>query len=302
MKSKLNIFLWKILLFVLPVLLCFEVLFRLGIYPIMTSSGFFDQKMMEVNKDRIREVKLMAMGSSCTLYDLSSAGMVRNFDLPYYNFSSWGLQISDTRLLLTDLVRQYRPEYVIICSSPWDFMTPPNDTYRNYTSMPPLVRDHFPEVFYFRPFSSIHTLFYRKWESYQPVLDHWGGMPMKIPKKDIHRERWIKNFRFPTSYTEDAYKQLDTLSAWLRDQKVQLIFAEVPLNMVFDNAREAGPLLAAHIEKCRSIVTARGGVYLDYDDPARFPDSLFFDQTHLQAPGAAILTSELAADLKAIIK
>jgi hypothetical protein len=43
-------------------------------------------------------------------------------------------------------------------------------------------------------------------------------------------------------------------------------------------------------------------MYLDYDDPARFPDSLFFDQTHLQAPGAAIFTSQLAADLMRIIK
>jgi len=302
MKTRLIIFLLKALLFLLPVLLGFEVLFRLGFYPIMTNSILFDHKMIQVGKDGIREVKLMAMGSSCALYDLSSEVMVRHFDLPYYNFSSWGLQVPDMRLLLTALVQQYRPEAVIICSSPWDFMKPPNDSYRNYTSMPSFVRNHLPEAFYFRPFSSIHALFYRKWEGYPASIDHWGGMPKNIPEKEIHRQQWDKNFLFPTPCTEDAYEALDTLGAWLQDQQVRLIFAEAPLNMVFDNAAEAGPLLAAHIERCRSIVTKHGGVYLNYHDPARFPDSLFFDQTHLQAPGAAILTEQLAADLSRIIK
>jgi hypothetical protein len=302
MKSKLNIFVWKVLLFVLPIVLGFEVLFRLGFYPIITNSMLFDHKMIKASKDHIREVKLLAMGSSCALYDLRSEVMVRNFDLPYYNFSSWGLQIPDMRLLLTDLVGQYRPEYVIICSSPWDFMKPPNDTYRNYTAMPPFVRNHFPEAFYFKSFASIHALIYRKWESYRPAIDRWGGMPMNIPEKDIRRERWDKDFLFPTPYSEDAYKELDTLSAWLQDRKVRLIFAEMPINVVFDNAAEAGRLIAAHIEKCRSIVTAHGGVYLNYHEPAVFADSLFFDQTHLQVAGAEIMTRELAADLKGIIK
>ena len=42
--------------------------------------------------------------------------------------------------------------------------------------------DHFPEAFYFRTFSSIHQLFYRKLENYRPGIDYWGGSPVTIPK------------------------------------------------------------------------------------------------------------------------
>jgi hypothetical protein len=301
-KHNLNAFLLRCLLFALPVLLGFEVLFRLGFYPVVTNSLLFDDKMIRVQKQHIRAVKLLAIGSSSCLYDLSSRLMVQNFHLPYYNFSSWELQISDMRLLLAEMIKEYRPQYVLICSSPRDFRFAPNPMYQNYTDMPPLIRENFPELFYAKPYTSIHQVFFRKLKSYHQPIDAWGGALITMPKKNIHRETWDKYFPFPTAWTAGGYKDLDTLSAWLHDRNIQLIFAEMPLNMVFDNASEANRLLAAFQEKCRSMVTAHGGVYLNYHNPAIFADSLFFDQTHLQAAGAEVMTNQLVADLKKIIK
>jgi hypothetical protein len=301
MKSTLNIFLLKTLLYALPICVGFEILFRLGFYPVTTNSILFDQKMIQVQQQHLRHVKILAIGSSCGLHDLSSPVIVRNFDAPYYNFCSWGLQVSDMRRLLPDLVNHYRPEYVILCSSPWDFRIPPNETYRNYTSMPSVLRDHFPEVFYFRPFTSIHQLVFRKWERRLPALDRWGGAPLTISREDIHRDSWDKAFLFPTMSTPGGYNDLDSLCAWLQDRKIALIFAEMPVNLVYDNAPEARQLLAEHLSTCRRIVTSRGGHFLNYHDPAVFPDSLFFDQTHLQAAGGEIMTQRLVTDLKKII-
>jgi hypothetical protein len=302
MKGKLNIFLLKTLLYALPVCIGFEIIFRLGFYPLITNSILFDYKMIQVQKQHREAIRIMAIGSSCGLHDLNSPVMVRNFGPSYYNFSSWGLQLSDMRQLLPQLVDRYRPEYLILCSSPWDFRIPPNETYRNYTSMPPFIRDHFPEFFYFKQFSSIHQLVFRKWESYLPPIDRWGGTPLTVPKERIHRDEWDKYFLFPTMSTPGGYNDLDTLSAWLQDRKIPLVFAEMPVNLAFDNAPEARLLLAEHIRKCRSIVTAHRGIFLNYHDPASFPDSLFFDQTHLQAAGGEIMTNKLAADLKGMIK
>lgn len=300
MKAKLNLFLLKTLLIVLPIGILFEVFFCLGFYPLITNSSLFDYKMIEVQKQHLKAIKIMAAGSSCGLHDLSSTVMVRDFEGSFYNFSSWGLQVSDQRRLLPPLVERYHPEVVLLCSSPWDFRIPPNDTYDNYTSMPPFIRDHFPELFYFRPYSSIHQLLLRKWTGFHPLLDHWGGAPLVVPRERIDKDAWDKSFLFPTLSTPGAYNDLDSLGAWLQDRKIRLIFAEMPINLAFDNAPEAQQLLAEHIEECRRIVTAHGGYFFNYHDPARFPDSLFFDQTHLQAAGGEIMTRELVTDLKKI--
>src|SRR5580700_5094592 len=132
MKKSINRFLLKILLFVIPVLFFFEILFRLGFAPIITNSTLFDVKMLAVQKHHIKNIKLLAMGSSITLYELNSDSIVQNFNLPYYNFASWGLQIADMNRLLTNLVTTNQPKYVIICSSFPDFISPPNNSYLNY--------------------------------------------------------------------------------------------------------------------------------------------------------------------------
>ena len=299
MKGKLNIFLGKTLLYAIPVCLLFEALFRFGFYPVVSNSSLFDYKMTEVQKQHLGTVKVLAIGSSCGLYDLNSPLIVKDLSPSYYNFCSWGLQVSDIQLLLPQLVDRYKPKYVILCSSPWDFKGPPNETYGNYTSMPSFFRDHLPELFYFRPFSSIHQLAFRKWQGYHPPVDHWGGSPSSVPRD---KAAWDKYYLFPTTYTPGAYAGLDSLCSWLQDQKIALIFAEMPFNLVYDNAPEARQLLAEHIEKCRAIVTARGGYFFNYHDPETFPDSTFLDQTHLEAASAVIMTQKLTTDLKKIIK
>jgi len=62
MKNPKNRFLLKVLLFVLPVLVFFEVLFRLGFAPIVTNSTLFDIKMLTVQKRHAKNIKLLSMG------------------------------------------------------------------------------------------------------------------------------------------------------------------------------------------------------------------------------------------------
>jgi len=299
MKKPINKFLLKTLLFVLPVLVFFEAIFRLGFAPIVTDSTLFDIKMLTVQKRHIKNIKLLSMGSSINLYELDSKIMVQNFNMPYYNFASWNLQIADMKRLLTDLVKTNNPKYVIICSSFPDFISPPNDSYLNYINTDYFIKNDFPELFYFKNYYSIHQIVWRKFHTYPLVLDDWGGASLSA--KNINKDKWDEHDIFPTKYTGENYKALDSLSAFLNEQNIKFIFVQVPIKKSYTNTDKSKQIIQSHFDKCRSIVEQHNGIYLNYYNTTIFTDSLFIDQYHLQDAGAVILTKEIVGDLKKII-
>jgi hypothetical protein len=302
MNNKLHLFLGKTLLFVIPVLLLFEMMFRRGFSPIITNSTLFDIKMLKVQKQGIKNVRLLSIGSSIGLYELNSRVMVEHFNMPYYNFSSWGFTVADMKALLDKFVKEYQPKYVIMCSSLGDFMTAPNESYFNYLNSSRWIRDNLPEYFYFNDYHSIHQIVYRKYHAFHLDLDEWGGSSLTIQPEDINKEKWDEHFLFPTVYTGRQYAALDDLCVALGSQKVKFIFVQAPIKASYTNTPSSRQIVVSHFEKCRSIVESHGAVYLNYYDTATFADSLFFDQSHLQVSGALILTKKIAADCQAIIK
>jgi hypothetical protein len=301
MKKPINRFLLKTLLFALPVLIFFEVLFRLGFSPIITNSTLFDQKMLAFQKHR-KKVLLMSVGSSVGLYELNSKIIVQNFNIPYYNFSSWGLQITDSRVLLESFVKKYRPKYVLFCSSSGDFVAPQNDTYLNYVNASDLIKDDLPELFYFKNYNSIHQVIRRKFNTYPLVLDDWGGASLTVKQNNSNGKNEDPNDVFPTRYTAENYKALHSIGAFLKEQKVAFIFIQAPLNSSYLNTDDSKRLLSAHFDECKSIVERNGGVYLNYNDPAIFTSDLFIDQYHLRDTGSMIFTRKLVSDLGKILK
>src|ERR1700753_2061304 len=212
MKRPINRFLLKVLLFIIPVLVFFEVLFRMGFAPIVTDSTLFDLKMLAVQKHHVKNKKLLAMGSSITLYELNSDSMVKNFKLPYYNFASWGFQIADMNRLLRSLIKRNQAEYIILCSSFPDFISPPNNSYLNYIDANDYIKDDFPELFYFKNYNSIHQIIRRKFNTYPLHIDNWGGASLSA--KNINSEKWNEHDIFPTKYTPANYNALDSLGAF----------------------------------------------------------------------------------------
>jgi hypothetical protein len=301
MKNKIGLFLGKIVLFALPIFILFEVLFRMGYYPIITNSSFFDHKIGKAGRQRVKNLTLLAVGSSVAAYQLNSKIILDSLHIRYYNFSSWGMQIADTREVLQAFVASYHPKYILLCSSIADFTKPKNETYSNYTHTNPYIRAAFPEFFYFSNFSPIHQIAYRKSHAFHIEPDAWGGIELTIGKKDILLDKWNEHDIFPTGYTEGAYKELDSLGAFLKEKNITFIFVQAPLKASYTNTLTRKQIIDAHFDRCRSIVGAQGGIYLNYYNPGIFTDSLFFDQYHLQASGAAIYTREIVADLKKII-
>jgi hypothetical protein len=120
----------------------------------------------------------------------------------------------------------------------------------------------------------------------------WRGFVVNDP--DEHLD-------FPAVNSELQYRALDSLCAFLRAEKIRLIFVQAPMEARYVNTAAREEALAAHFERCRAIVEGRGQDYFNYYDTTVFADSLFADLTHLSAPGREVLTGKLVNDLKKIV-
>lgn len=302
MRRGLNRFLLKLFLLALPVVAGYELLYRFSIYPVLTNSQFFDYKILEALRHPTGEVKLMAMGSSITLYDLDSRKLVRDLGVSYYNFASWGMQLTDIGAVLHALVKEYRPSYVLICSSARDFMYPATGSYFDYAHTADWIRERFPEYFYLRNYSPVHSLYLRRFKSRRPHLDAWGGASVDEMWQGFARNDNDEHLDFPTGDTELQYRALDSLCAYLTAEKVRLIFAQSPMEARLTNTDGRKQALAAHFDRCRAIVRGWGQDYLNYYDTTVFSDSLFADLTHLSKAGQEVLTGKMVSDLKRIVQ
>jgi len=302
MKNEFIRFLFKCLFYAVLIGVGYGIIYRAGITPTVTNSALFDKKMFLIQKQGLKDVKVMGFGASIPLYALNSEMMVRHLGASYYNFGSWSLQIADMRYLLRSFVDEYHPRYVILCSNIGDYRRKGDSTYLKFGETSRLIREWLPELFYLKHYSSVYEMNHRRHSERYMDLDPWGGMPLTVPAKDISQADWNSHWQLPTEYTSYEYRQLDSLADFLRDRGIKLIFVQAPLKAGYANTPETTRWLAAHFDSCRRIVEGDGGVYLNYYNTRIFTDSLFFDQYHLQAAGGKIMTGELLNDIKTIIK
>jgi hypothetical protein len=304
MKKGYKLFLLKCLIFGIPIPIGFVILYHLGFTPTITDSALFDYKMFAIQKQKVKDVKIMAMGSSTPLYALNSEMLVERYNMSYYNFGTWLIKISDMLAQLKFHVAEHHPEYVIICSSIGDFRTDGiNNSYLGYLNTNRLIRDRFPEFFYAKNYSSIYEIVHRKYRNRRVMhLDPWGGILMTVPPAQRDMKAWNEHWDFPTAYTHRQYMALDSLADFLHAQNVTLIFVESPIKAAYADTPGTDRILAAHFDTCRSIVERHGAVYLNYYDTTLFVDSLFMDAYHLQENGGRVFTKKLITDLDTIIK
>lgn len=302
MKRELNKFLFKLLLLGLVVALGYAALYRFRIYPVLTVSQLFDSKVLDARRQLSGPVRLIVTGSSEGLYDLDSKMIADSLDRSFYNFASWGMQMSDIGAALRAFVQQYRPSYLVICTCDRDFMYAPTPSYADYARTPAWVREAAPQYFYIRNYSPIRVLWRRRFKSRRPRLDAWGGASVEEMWQGLVKNEGDDRLQFPTAFSDLQYRSLDSLCRYLKVQKVTFAFVQVPTEARFAGESGGPKSQDAHANRCRSIVTSAGGIYLNYFEPAIFPDSLFADHTHLTRAGATVLTRKMIGDLKAIIK
>jgi hypothetical protein len=299
-------FLLKTALYVILVLGMFELLFRAGFRPIITDSVYFDLKMGWIQRHPLKNPELILIGSSVPLYGIESAQLVQQLPVSYFNFCSWRVRMADCRMVVKPLVRDYRPKYVMVGSGIGDFCNETDYTYLNYTTASPFIRHYLPELFYLLDFHSIHQIAYRKLKSRKVRFDQWGGgdwafdrSPLNGPLADLGQVP--EQLPFDPQNEHLHYQALDSMSRWLRDQQVKMIFVQFPVSSASMKVDSIRARVERHIRICQTMVEANGGVFLNYIDSLRGRDSLFAGPEHLIPDGAKLFTGILVRDLRKII-
>jgi hypothetical protein len=175
-------------------------------------------------------------------------------------------------------------------------------SYAEFAGEPAFFRERFPQYFYIRNYTPVHSLYIRRFHARRPHLDAWGGASIEEMWKGVVRNDKDTHLDFPTVYTGLQYRALDSLCAFLQAEQVRLIFVQSPMEARYTNTAARQEALAVHFIRCREIVDGRGFDYFNYYDNVVFPDSLFGDLTHLSHAGQEVLTRKLVSDLRTIVK
>jgi hypothetical protein len=298
---------------VIPICVLFMALFHDGFVPLLTNSISFDAKVRDIKEQKINQADFMALGSSITLNNLSSAVMKDSLNMSFFNFSSWGLQINDIYNLAVHYVPEYKPKYLLICSSVTDFENAGNPaSISNYLNTNDYIRRHAETYFYIKNYNSVLDIRDRKRtldklksdsKSYDYLgFDEGGGVLLNIPRDKISALRWNLQGGFPTDFTNRQYRELDSLGNYLNGHHIVFIFVQTPIKKLYTDGAGEGRMVNSHFNTCKTIVEQRHGVYLNFNADKEFSgDSLFADQFHLTAEGATFFTKELAHHLKYIL-
>ncbi len=295
-----------------PIIILFIVLYFAGYHPLLTNSVSFDAKIENLKAHKIKQVDMLAVGSSMTLNNVQSQVVVDSLKCSYYNLSSWGLQISDLRYMLKYYVPKFKPRYVLLVSSVVDFTTRGNSTIKDYIEMPDFLKGYKP-YFYYQNFNPILSIVDRKHElntlknvkdDYTSLsFDEYGGIPLKIPPEKISAERWNYQPQFPTKDTDYQYEALDSLARHLNQMHIKLFFVQPPIKRSYVAALNDSTIIPQHFSKSESIVTRNNGIYINLSAlPEYQTDKLFIDQFHLSDTGARLFSQQFASKMRQLMQ
>jgi hypothetical protein len=296
---------------VIPIIAFFTFLYLAGYRPLLTDSIGFDAKIRYVKEKKLKQIDLIAIGSSMTLNNLSSEVIKDSLNMSFFNLASWGLRIKDINHLAINYTPIYKPKYIIVVSSIADFNNDPLEvSINNYLNTSQYFKDHFEAYFYIKNFNSIAEIRSRKRELAKCLLvdtndysslhfDKWGGVLLRMSKKSFSLKRWNDHEPFPTQSAPSQYQALISLSSFLKDQHIKFIFVQSPIKLQYVNTLASQQAVCNHFITCKNIVERFDGIYLNFHGIKEFSnDSLFVDQYHLSSTGAKLLTKKITHSLK----
>gem|GEM_PF-4595029 len=266
-------------------------------------------KLLQSQNIQNKSLNIIAIGSSITQDNLNSDVIVQHFGNSFYNFSSWGTDISETRYFCEYYVSKYHPKLVLILSYHKDF------TKNNIIKLPYLPFVYYPIIkWYYAAYKTVIELnsaindnkaykIYRNNREYITSLmfDAYGGVSLTIPKENIEPRRWNDSLDFSkTELDENQYKELDILAKNLHKQNIILVFVQVPYREDEIKGLDLTSLYK-HTDKCRSILSENGQVYLNYATDTELSNiGYFVDVWHQNETGAVQLTKRIAHDIDSL--
>jgi hypothetical protein len=298
-------FILKILLLTVIVLILFAgltlLLPKIFKYPILTSSISFDAKQIFIKEKAISHTDIMVLGSSMSLNNLSSETVNArlNNKYTYFNFSSWGLLITDIESLLKLYVTKYTPSCIITVSSPCDFEFEKSFEIPGNSELDNFIKG---ENYYYLFLKSpqIQRIADRneklkisgliKYDYTSLAYDENGGVTLNVPSDKIDKKRWNRPL---FSTTDLQYSALIRICNWLKEKNIKYIFIQSPVKIEDSTEANYETLIKNHCEKVKQIIEQSKFTFINFHDSQKYKKSEFNDRFHLNKNAAERLTGEI---------
>jgi hypothetical protein len=278
-----------------------------GVEPLFTDSLSFDFKVNQIIKQDFEQVDVLAQGSSICFNNLHSATLIEHLgeDYSFYNFAAFGLTMDHNLTALKVYLPKYRPKIVLMVSGPTDF----EETKMELCTEQELRSYLFPGTkpyFYLRrlDFFKLMTRYQRTKERVNNAerdilgnlnLDAGGGVSCAIPPENRIKDRWDDEIYSPV--VDYQYENLDKICKLVQAHNAQLIFVQPPMKYGNCQTEYCQEGLKKHFQRSEEIIRANGQLYLNLFENNPYPDSLFFDELHLNYEGPALFTQQMVQEL-----
>lgn len=279
--------------------------------PALTNRWEFDGKLAMLRARPPERIDVLAVGSSTTFYGVDGGLLERGLGgRRFFNAAALGLEMHQTAWL-SRFFAELHPEIgtAFTVSTLIDFEACPSRTEALFD--PADVRrwlaGAWPEPFWhFRYFDPVGVLRAARdlperralgWDRLDSMrLDRWGGQLLDVSRDQMPPEvvRGVLG-----GFDPRCYDALDSLARFWAGKGVRFLFVLAPVRPGYLAERDPdGSRLAAHRERLRRILAARGAGFLDAHARLALPEEAFFDAYHLRAAFARRQTRLIAAALR----
>ena len=292
---------------VIPLVLLLMFFKQKNIEPLFTDSLSFDVKVNEVIRRDFDTIDVLAQGSSICLNNLHSESVLEHLggDYSFYNFAAFGLTMDHNLTALKVYLPRYHPKVVLLVSSSTDFEKSKMELCTEQELN--LYLNRFSKPYFYLKKLDFFSLFKRRRDTKELInneerdllgnlmLDAGGGISCAIPPENRNQDRWDDEIYTPV--VDYQYKKLDEICKLVEAHNAQLIFVQPP--MKYGNCQTAycQEGLKKHFKRSEEIIRANGQIYLNLFENNPYPDSLFFDELHLNFEGPALFTQQMLQEL-----
>ena len=277
------------------------------IEPLLTGNIGFDVKIEKVKSLEIQQLDVLAIGSSICLNNLHSGTIMKHLgqDYSYYNFAAAGLTVDYMLMALKVFLPKYKPKVILIVSSPTDF----EETKMELCSEKDL---NLYMLGFAKPYFYLKNLdffnLYRRHRNKQKDInncekdhlgslcfDQGGGISCVIPEENQLKHRWDDEIFTPV--VDDQYQALDELCKLVKSYRAKLLFVQPPMRYQNCQSQFCKDGLRNHFDRSSKIIISAGHQFLNLFEDNPYPDSLFFDELHLNFEGPARFTEQMVEEI-----
>jgi hypothetical protein len=268
--------------------------------PRIANNISFNDKMVFANNKMVDHLAIGSSMSLCNLHSETITNMLHTDS--YLNLGSWGLNISDSYVLLREYSKIRIPKTIFMSSNLVDFC--PKQVIFDTDEVHNILTSSYISYYYikypeFRYYLSIAN-HYKKIKSthniYESlVYDEYGAVCYGDKMDDFNETKWFDT-QVANELDQSNYAWLDSLAGFAQRHNIRFVFFQSPFREgIIEHIDQTQ--LNNHTKKVASILKKYKHTFINTTD-RNWADTLYVDGTHLTWKGAKVFTNYCLGKLK----